>query len=284
MADDAFDVEAWLRRIGHAGPRDPTLTTLRAVVSAHSGAIPFENFDVFLGRPPKLDLGSLQRKMIAGRRGGYCFEQNALLRAGLLALGYRVTGLMAGVIRGMEADAPAPATHMVLRVDLPEGPYLADVGFGNLTPTAPLTLVSHVEQSTPHEVMRFWPVEDELTLQARLGSGWQNVYRVSPRARINAEYEIANWYTATHPNSLFVNNLIAARPGAGGRRSTLFNGRLGTRAQDDKTERRTLADAADYEAVLTDTFGLALSGADLTAALAALTRSGTAGRSHPFFA
>jgi hypothetical protein len=40
---------------------------------------------VVLGRPPKLDLASLQQKMIEGGRGGYCFEQNMLLRAGLLA-------------------------------------------------------------------------------------------------------------------------------------------------------------------------------------------------------
>ena len=94
MQDVAFDVDAWLRRIGHNGPRDPVLATLRAVIAAHTATIPFENIDVLLGRPPKLDLGSLQRKMIAGGRGGYCFEQNALLLGGLTALGFRVTGLI----------------------------------------------------------------------------------------------------------------------------------------------------------------------------------------------
>ena len=55
--------------------------------------------------------------------------------------------------------------HMILRVDLPEGPFLADVGFGNLAPTAPLRLVPLVEQDTPHEVMRFIEMGDHLKLE-----------------------------------------------------------------------------------------------------------------------
>src|SRR5258705_280316 len=125
------------------------------VVAAHSATISYESIDVLLDRPPKLDLGSLQQKMIAGGRGGYCFEQNMLFRAGLRSLGFRITSLQARVVRGLAIDAPRPALHMVLRVDLPEGAFLADVGFGNLAPTAPLALSLNIEQETPHETMRF---------------------------------------------------------------------------------------------------------------------------------
>ena len=72
--------------------------------------------------------------MISGGRGGYCFEQNMLFRGGLRSLGYKVTSLQARVVRGLEIDAPRPMLHMVLRVDLPRGSFLADV------PTAPLRL------------------------------------------------------------------------------------------------------------------------------------------------
>lgn len=47
---------------------------------------------------------------------------------------------MARVVRGMDAAAITQRRHMLLRVDLPEGPYAARVGFGNLTPLAPLAL------------------------------------------------------------------------------------------------------------------------------------------------
>ena len=285
MPDDAFDPTPWLRRIGHDGPREPTLATLRALVAAHAGTIPFENLDVLLGRTPRLDIASLQRKLVTEGRGGYCFEQNALLRAGLAALGFRVTGLIARVIRGMAPDAaaPAPATHMALRVDLPEGPFLADVGFGNLTPTAPLALRPNLEQPTPHETMRLTPVGDELTLEAKIGETWQTVYRLSPRPPLPVDYEVANWFTATHPNSPFVSHLIVARPGPDGMRDTLFNGRLTQRRPPGQVERRMLDDA-ELGTVMADRFGLRVSERDLADALAALDRKGTRGQSHPAFA
>src|SRR3954464_7817139 len=96
--------------------------------------------------PPKLDLASLQQKMIGKLRGGYCFEQNMLFRGGLRSLGFDVTSLQARVVRGLEIDAPRPMLHMVLKVELPEGPFLADVGFGNLAPTAAIRLVPLAEQ------------------------------------------------------------------------------------------------------------------------------------------
>jgi N-hydroxyarylamine O-acetyltransferase len=284
MPDNTLDVDGWLRRIGHSGPCEPALPTLRALIAAHTATIPFENIDVLLGRPPKLDLGSLQQKLVANGRGGYCFEQNSLLLAGLGCLGFRVTGLLARVIRGMDADASGHATHMVVRVDLPEGPFLADVGFGNQTPTAPLAMRPGIEQETPHETMRLWPVGEELTLQAKLGEDWQSIYRLSPHPRLSVDYEVANWFTATHPASLFVNNLIVARPGPGRTRHTLFNGQVTVRRPGDRTERSRLADDADARGILESTFGLTLSDADLTDVLEALERKGTRGATHPFFA
>ena len=129
MADEQFESDAWLSRIEYDGSREPTLKNLRALVTAHAMAIAYESIDVLLDKPPSLDRASLQSKMIFGGRGGYCFEQNMLFRAGLLSLGYKVTSLQARVVRGLEIGAPRPMLHMVLRVDLPEGPFLADVGF-----------------------------------------------------------------------------------------------------------------------------------------------------------
>ena len=193
-----------------------------------------------LGRTPSLDLEVLQRKMILGGRGGYCLEQNMLFREGLRSLGYKITSLQGRVVRGLAIDAPRPAIHMLLQVELPEGSYLADVGFGNLAPTSALLLKPGVEQETPHETMRLVPAGEELTLQAKLGKVWENIYRLLPQSRLDTDYEIANWFTATHPNSQFVNNLIAARPGPGGVRNTLFNGRLTVRCPPDQVTRRTL--------------------------------------------
>lgn len=121
MTSSAFDQQAWLKRIGYGGPLEPTLSTLHQVIFAHSPAIAYESLDIMLGRTPKLDVGTLQRKMIFGGRGGYCLEQNMLFRAGLRSLGYQITSLQGRVVRGMAIDAPRPAIHMLLQVELPEG-------------------------------------------------------------------------------------------------------------------------------------------------------------------
>jgi N-hydroxyarylamine O-acetyltransferase len=284
MSQDHFDQDAWLDRIGYRGARAPVLETLRGVIAAHSAAISYESIDVLLDRPPKLDLDSLQRKMIAGRRGGYCFEQNILFRGGLRSLGFDVTSLQARVVRGLAIDAPRPMLHMVLQVNLPEGPFLADVGFGNLAPTAPLVLSPDLEQDTPHEIMRFIRMGDELTLQSRLGNRWEHIYRVVPLPRVDAEYEICNWLTASHPDSPYRSNLIAARPGPGRTRITLFNARLNVRHATGEVERRTLNDKAEYRDVLAETFGLALSDAELAIALETIAQKGARGAPHPFFA
>src|SRR6516164_4277737 len=103
MTASSFDQQAWLKRIGYGGPLEPTLGTLRQLIFAHSHA-------------------ALQRKMIFGGRGGYCLEQNMLFRAGLRSLGYQITSLQGRVVRGMAIDAPRPAIHMLLQVELAEGP------------------------------------------------------------------------------------------------------------------------------------------------------------------
>jgi N-hydroxyarylamine O-acetyltransferase len=284
MPEEKFDQDAWLDRIGYQGPRAPTLETLRGVVEAHSAAISYESIDVLLDRPPKLDLAALQRKMITGGRGGYCFEQNMLFRGGLRSLGFDVTSLRARVVRGLAIDAPRPMLHMVLQVNLPEGPFLADVGFGNLAPTAPLLMSVDIEQDTPHELVRLIRMGDELTLQSRLGDRWEHIYRVVLLPRVDAEYEICNWFTASHPESPYRRNLIAARPGPGKTRITLFNARLTVRHSTGKVERRTLVDTSEYRDVLAETFGLGLSDADLAAALETVARKGVSGPPHPFFA
>ena len=87
MSTPPFDQQAWLDRIGYTGSLEPTLDTLHKLIFAHSHAIAYESLDIMLGRTPKLHIASLQRKMIAGGRGGYCLEQNMLFREGLRSLG-----------------------------------------------------------------------------------------------------------------------------------------------------------------------------------------------------
>jgi N-hydroxyarylamine O-acetyltransferase len=284
VSDTQFDQNAWLARIGYSGPATPTLETLNRLIFAHSHSIAYETLDIMLGRPPTLDVPTLQRKMIAGKRGGYCFEQNMLFRAGLRSLGYTITSLQGRVVRGLAIDAPRPAIHMLLQVELPEGVYLADVGFGNLAPTCALLLAPQIEQETPHEVMRFVDVGGELTLQARLKQGWQHIYRVIPYPRYDGEYEITNWYTATHPDTPYHGNIIAAKPGPNRTRITMYNARVTVRDAEGQAEKRWLTTESEFRDVLRDEFGLNMSDQQIDKCVAVMNAKGTGDAPHPFFA
>jgi N-hydroxyarylamine O-acetyltransferase len=210
-----------------------------------------------MGAPVDLDLDALQAKFVGQRRGGYCFEQNALFKAVLEALGFQVTGLGARVRWMAPPEAPLGArSHMALKVDLPEGPWLADVGFGGHILAVPIRLEAGPEQTAPGATLRIDNVGDgALMLRTLLPTGWQDVYRFDLTPQLPADYAVSNWFTSTHPASIFVNALMAERltPEA---RYSLFNRKFTTRWSDGRTEQRTLTDVDDFARVLDEAFNL----------------------------
>jgi N-hydroxyarylamine O-acetyltransferase len=262
-----FDLDAYCARIAYDGPRAASLATLQAFVLGHARAIPFENLDVLLGCGVSLAPEAIADKLVRRRRGGYCFEHNTLLLAALRRLGFHAYGLAARVTWNRPAGFVSPRAHMLLIVDLPEGPYLVDVGFGGLTPTAPLALTAGIEQATPHETFRLDAAENGFTLVVQRGGAWQSLYRFTLEVQAPVDYEVANWFTATHPRSVFVNHLMAARADAG-RHYTLFDDRFAIRRRDGPGERRQLRDPDDLGEVLAEYFGIALPPAEAAAVVA----------------
>jgi len=260
------DLDAYFRRIGYSGSRTPDLNTLRAIHLQHALSIPFENLDPLLGRAPRLDLASLEQKLIHARRGGYCFEQNLLLSHVLQALGFRVTQLAARVVWNAPPGVVRPRTHMLLCVDLAEGRYVADVGFGGLTLTGPLRLAADIEQSTPHETFRLVTVEDGFAMEALLQQSWKALYRFDLQPQFLPDYELSNWYVATHPESHFTFSLMAALPAARSR-TALSNSQLTIYRTDAPPEQRVLKNADELRSVLREAFGLTLAETPELAAL-----------------
>ena len=252
-----FDLDAYLARIGYDGPRTPALDTLKALHALHPAAIAFENLDPLLRRPVSLDADSLQTKLVAGGRGGWCFEHNTLLRHALEAMGFSVTALAARVLWNAPPDNPiGPRSHMLLLVDVGGSPYIADVGFGGNVLTAPLRLEPDVAQSTPHEPHRLVPMESGFVLEFALGGEWKPLYRFTLEPQFAADYDVSNWYLCHHPKSFFREILIAARATANGRYA-LRNNALAIH-RDNKTEKRLLTDARALRFSLENDFALRL--------------------------
>ena len=256
-----FDLDAYLDRIAYVGVRDPSIAVLRALCSAHPQTIAFENIDPLLGHPPSLNLVHIQAKLVGAKRGGYCFEHNALLRQGLLALGFGVTSLAARVV-WMAAPGMLlrPRTHMLLLVEVPAdaaGPYIVDAGFGGHLINLPLRLQADLVQASPLSRVRLMQAVEVFTLETELPAGWSPIYRFTLEPQLPADYEPLNWFTATHPASIFRQNLLMERL-TPTRRANLLNDRLTLRLAGGATELRRIASTAEFEQVMREVFGLRL--------------------------
>ncbi len=250
------DLPAYFGRIGYSGPSEPTLVALHELVSRHLAVIPFESLDPFLGRPVDIDPAAIEAKLVHARRGGYCHEHNGLFHDVLAGLGFSVTAL-GGRVVWMSQGRPAPLTHRLTLVELAEGFFIADVGFGGQSPTAPLRLAPGLEQATPHGVYRVVRDGEGFELQMRLSDRWEAMYRFTLAAQTQVDFEVANWFTSTHPRSHFTQNLVVCRV-VDEMRVNLFNGNLSIRRSDGHVEERVLAGAPDLGRLLEETMGLAL--------------------------
>ena len=124
-----MNLELYLKRVQYHDALEPTLAVLNAVQRAHLKAIPYENLNIHLGR--ELPLGATQafEKIVVNGRGGWCYEMNGLLGWALTEIGFEVQLLSSGVLR---PDGTTPdGDHMILRVSVEGGDYLADAGFGD---------------------------------------------------------------------------------------------------------------------------------------------------------
>jgi len=273
-----FDLNAYLTRIGLAGEDRPRgdLDTLRAIALRHACAIPFENLDPLLRRPVRLDIASIQRKIVHSGRGGWCFEHNILLGTALTALGYDVTGLSARVLWATPPGIVRSRTHMVLHLVVDGTSLVIDCGFGGSTPTAPLRLQAGVEQATPHEPFRLSHLSNtsgEFLLEARLAGEWKALYTFDLQPQVLADYEMSNWYLCNHPESHFLASVVAARV-APDRRYALRNADLSVHYPNGVSERRELAGHGEIRQALEELFHVTVpTGPEVDEAFARLAKA-----------
>ena len=256
-----MDLEAYFRRIGYDGPAAPTLGVLDAIVFGHVTTIPFENLAVAAREPVAIDLDAIERKLVGERRGGYCFELNALLLAALSAIGFDATPLSGRVRLQVPRDVTPPRTHLFLRVRVDGIDRLADGGVGGASPAATLRLDVDAEQPTPHEPRRIVDHDGRRFHQMRVAPGdgpdaWADVVEFTGEPMPAIDRELANHWTSTHPNSKFRQNLMVALARPDGTRVAILNRQFTHRRGPTILETRRLASPADLRDVLAAEFGL----------------------------
>jgi N-hydroxyarylamine O-acetyltransferase len=250
-----LDLDAYFERIGWSGATQATFDTLSDLVHAHMAAIPFENLDVLLGRGVRLDLESIQAKLVRARRGGYCFEHSTLFAAVLERLGFHPLRHSARVTM-MGPRSTAPRTHMFLTVPLLQGSFVVDPGFGSLAASFPIPLLDG-EQTRTDDTTHWMTRDGDLwLLRARSADKTIDAWVSTLEEDHPVDFEMANHYIATHLESPFVNRILM--------RALTRNGRVTVMNRDvtiwrDKVPHASqLADRAALRALLAEHFGFDL--------------------------
>jgi N-hydroxyarylamine O-acetyltransferase len=260
---ELLDVPAYLGRLGLSVLPGPTAAALGELHRKHVAAIPYENLDIIAGGGVDLSLPALQAKLVARRRGGYCFEHNTLFAAALERAGFAVTRL-AGRAR-LGAPFVRARTHMVLVVAAEGRRWLADVGFGGEGLLEPIPL-EHGETSRQGGWTFRVVCEAEgwaWALQSLHPDGWFDLHGFTMEPQHPIDFVMANHFTSTHPISAFTRVATAQRT-LPDRRLTLRGRRL-TEAEPDGTEADHPVGAADLDRVLRERFGIELDEGELAA-------------------
>ncbi len=244
-----IDVDEYLRRIGVSARPEPSVASLVELQRAHLGSVPFENLDIHLGVPIRLDLDEILAKVVGRRRGGFCYELNGAFAWLLRELGFTVTLLEARVSPPGEPDVAFD--HLCLRVDLDE-PYLVDVGFGAAF-DEPLRLVFDVDQSDPGGSFR---IEAPIDGWSSLRRDGEFEYRLSMIARDLVDFEPGCRHHQTSPDSPFTRNTVCTRPTDAGRVTLRGLGLIDT-VGSERSESPVRSD--ELQRVLADRFGVVVS-------------------------
>jgi len=223
MNENGFDIDAYLQRINYEGEKAPAVDTLKSIHHAQLYTIPFENFDIQLGRAINLNSEAIFEKLVQKNRGGYCFELNGIFLMALKSMGFDVRALLARV---HVTGTPTGRGHQIELVTINERQWIADVGFGAETPRAPIPL--ELNQPTIHDGQKIRLVDAGhfgIMLQSKKEAEWIDLYSFDLSHVLPADIDYANHFTSTHPSSLFVFARVAALPIKNGS-ITIFNNTL----------------------------------------------------------
>ena len=249
------DLGGYLARLGLDGAAPAGLDGLNELIYRHHTHVPFEDLDVsWLRRPVALDIPSLYRKIVEKRRGGYCYELNALFTRLLLDLGYDVRSVFCRIVRGR--DFLPPSAHRAAVVALDGGLYFCDVGFGGPMPAGALWIGDGHAQEIRGEAFRVKRFDEYWwTVARRTSAGdWEDILQFNTFPQISQEFLAANMRSEKDPSSIFVQmKHVALRTEEG---SLSITGDAFTVRDRDGVRTETIADDGRLVEILDRYFGI----------------------------
>ena len=248
------DAKRYLERLGTDMP-ELSPEGLSALVVAHHDAVPFENYAVCEEKKSvSLAIPDLFDKIVTRRRGGYCFELNALFCSLLRSLGFDARPLLCRILRADRAH-PAPL-HRATAVYFGDDRYFADVGFGGPMPEGAVQFDGSV-QTARGSSFRIVPSDGRFLDLLRLEDGaWIPSIRFSRDPVDEVDFVPANYFCSSSPDSGFVIHRMAniCRPDGFARiADDVFTLRT---AEGDETRR--ISSPEEERSLLREYFGIVL--------------------------
>lgn len=204
------EAAAYLSRIGFEGMPDGSAEDLAKLQECHLHTVPYENLDIYNGVPLSLDKEQLYEKIVLRRRGGYCFELNALFGWLLRELGYTVTDYVSRFWRD-ETDTPPKRRHHVLKVQAGDKFYLCDVGVGGIVPRRPIEMIELQEHVQGEECYRLERDSDYGWFLCEWKKGeWVRIYSFTEEPQLAKDYTMASFWCEHAPDSIFKKDIMLA--------------------------------------------------------------------------
>ena len=255
----AMDVSQYLARLQYFEPLEPDAQTLRGLHLAHMLHVPFENLDIGLRRPIRLEQRALWEKLVKQGRGGFCYELNGMFAWLLEQTAFQVSYLNARVYN-KEGNPGMDFDHLALLVQIPgqSGRWLVDVGFGDSF-NEPLNFEHPGEQAQGLRAYRLEQMPDGFNVWQKSYEGiWKRQYFFDLQPRhFPADYEVACHYHQTSPASSFTRGSIISKATPTGRVSLEDGWFILT--QDGRRSERPIQDQYEYNALLKQYFNISLS-------------------------
>jgi N-hydroxyarylamine O-acetyltransferase len=210
-----FDDAEYRRRVNHTADISVTETSLESIHRAQVFKLPFENFNIHLGRGINVSPEAIYNKVVKQPRGGYCFELNGLLLQALTHYGFDARALLARVhVTGV----PGGRTHQITLINLNGQHWIADVGFGAASLHSPIPFETDRVDKQDGQEYRITEVEPwGYMLQLKVKDDWMNLYSFDLNHVCHGDIETGNHYTSTSPDVHFTQVKIASQINPSGR-------------------------------------------------------------------
>ncbi len=249
-------LDNYLRRIDYRQNPQNNLQTLNELHKKHVFAIPFEDLDIHLKKPLRIDVASLYQKIVVEKRGGFCYELNFLFYSLLKELGFDVQIISARIYEkkeklGVEFD------HLAIIVQLEEK-WLIDVGFGNLF-TEPMKIPSKIDNYVYKERDSIYKINqlsesNYILSESKKGYKFKKIYAFDTNPRKIEEFYEQIDFKQYSEESYFVKNKICTIPTNQGR-ITLFNNKFIKTIGEEKQE-RTIQNDEEFYQILKEEFDI----------------------------